>query len=433
MIDRLAPRLPFFYGWVVVAVVFVTMALGVNARTAFSLLMPPILDEFAWDRGVTAGVFSFGFVITGLLGPLIGRMMYLHGPRVVMGLGIAATGVGLLLATLGSEPWHLYLSLGVLVGAGSSFLGYTGQALFLPNWFARRRGLAMGMAYAGVGAGSIFMFPWLQGLIESGGWRSACWTLGIVVLVVAGPLNVALLRRRPQDLGLQPDGDPTPVAGVPARGAGQVVDAAWAAVDWTLARAVRTARFWWVALALFGGLYAWYAVQVHQTKVLLESGFGAHEAAWALGAVSLAGIPGQILLGHLSDRIGREPVWTLAGLGFVTTYMALLWLDGTPDRTLLWVIILAQGLLGYGLTPVFGAVPTELFQGRHLGSIFGVMMLCGFGGGALGPWVMGRLHDATGDYRLAFVTGIVASILSIVAIWMAAPRKVRVVAGQVRG
>jgi MFS family permease len=427
--QRLARRLPFFYGWLIVAIVFVTMALGVNARTAFSLLMPPILAEFGWDRAVTAGAFSFGFFVTGLMSPALGRLMDARGPRFVMPLGVAATGAGLLLAAVAHQPWHLYLTLGVLVGAGSSFLGYTGQALFLPNWFARRRGLAIGIAYAGVGVGSIVMFPWFQALIEHAGWRSACVTLGVVVLVVAGPLNL-LLRRRPEDLGLRPDGDAAPAAGTTARAPLRVVDPAWAAVDWTLARAMRTARFWWVGLALFCGLYAWYAVQVHQTQVLREAGFSAAQAAWALGAVSLFGIPGQIALGALSDRVGREVVWTIGSLGFIVTYAALLMLVSLgPHPALLWVIVVAQGLLGYGVTPVFGAIPAEIFQGRHFGSIFGVLMLGGFAGGALGPWVMGALHDATGSYGPAFATGIAASALGIVAVWLAAPRKVRAVAG----
>ena len=427
--QRLARRLPFFYGWLIVAIVFVTMALGVNARTAFSLLMPPILTEFGWDRAVTAGAFSFGFFVTGLMSPALGSLMDARGPRLVMPLGVAATGLGLLLAAASSQPWHLYLTLGVLVGAGSSFLGYTGQALFLPNWFARRRGLAIGVAYAGVGVGSIVMFPWFQALIEHAGWRSACITLGVIVLVVAGPLNL-MLRRRPEDLGLRPDGDAAPAAGAPARAPLRVVDPAWAAVDWTLARAMRTARFWWVGLGLFCGLYAWYAVQVHQTQVLRDAGFSAAEAAWALGAVSLFGIPGQVALGHLSDRVGREIVWTLGSLGFVLTYVALLLL-GTqgPQPALLYVIVVAQGLLGYGVTPVFGAIPAEIFQGRHFGKIFGVLMLGGFAGGALGPWVMGALHDATGSYGPAFATGIGASLLGCLAVWKAAPRKVRAVGG----
>src|SRR3954468_11714910 len=153
-------RLPFFYGWLIVGVTFVTMAVGVNARTAFSLFFPPILSEFGWERGVTAGAFSFGFVVSGAVSPLIGRLMDRTGPRAVMELGVALMAGGLLLAPLTTQPWHLYLTIGVLVGAGSVCLGYSGQSLFLPNWFIRRRGLAMGLAFAGVGIGSITIFPW---------------------------------------------------------------------------------------------------------------------------------------------------------------------------------------------------------------------------------------------------------------------------------
>src|SRR5215468_6076389 len=109
------PRL--YYGWIVVAVVFVTMGLGVNARTSFSLLFPPILEEFRWDRGVTAGAFSFGFLVSAIMSPLLGRMMDRVGPRAVMELGVVLMTSGLLLAPLTAQPWHLYATLGVLVGA----------------------------------------------------------------------------------------------------------------------------------------------------------------------------------------------------------------------------------------------------------------------------------------------------------------------------
>src|SRR5947208_13929518 len=93
-------RLPFFYGWVLVAIAFVTMAVGVNARTAFSLLFPAILDEFGWDRGVTAGAFSFGFLISAVVTPFVGRLMDVRGPRLVIELGVVTMGLGMLLASL---------------------------------------------------------------------------------------------------------------------------------------------------------------------------------------------------------------------------------------------------------------------------------------------------------------------------------------------
>jgi len=423
-------RLPFFYGWVVVAVVFVTMGVGVNARTAFSLLFPPILDEFGWERGVTAGAFSFGFLVSAVLSPSLGRLMDRRGPRVVMEMGVGLMAVGLMLATLVRQPWHLYATLGVLVGGGSVCLGYTGQALFLPNWFVRRRGLAMSMAFAGVGVGSIILLPWLQGLIGRAGWRAACWALALLILVLLAPLNL-LLKRRPEDVGLEPDGDSASRETAAGHQAANVVDAAWVAVDWTLGRAARTGRFWWIMVGYFCGLFAWYAVQVHQTKYLVEIGFSPTYAAWALGFVSLAGIPGQIALGQLSDRIGREWVWTVGSLGFALCYLSLLLLRDSPTPTLLYVMVVAQGLLGYGLTSVIGAIPAEIFQGRHYGTIFGTLMLAAISGGAAGPWVTGALHDATGSYTLAFSLAIGGSALSAVAIWLAAPREVRAVAGRV--
>ncbi|MGH7278922.1 MAG: MFS transporter [Candidatus Rokuibacteriota bacterium] len=423
-------RLPFFYGWVVVAVAFVTMAVGVNARTAFSLLFPPILDEFGWERGVTAGAFSFGFLVSAALSPSLGRLMDRRGPRVVMEMGVGLVAAGLMLATLTRQPWHLYATLGVLVGGGSICLSYTGQALFLPNWFVRQRGLAMSVAFSGAGVGSIILLPWLQTVIERSGWRAACWAMGLLVLALLAPLNL-LLRRRPQDLGLQPDGDHAARQTTAAGPAANVVDPAWVAVDWTLGRAMRTARFWWVALGYFCGLYAWYAVQVHQTRYLVEVGFSPGDAAWALGFVSLAGVPGQIALGHLSDRIGREWVWTVGSVGFVLCYLALLLLRQSPTPALLYFMVISQGMLGYGLTSVIGAIPAEIFEGRHYGTIFGTLMLASIAGGAAGPWVTGVLHDATASYTAGFWIAIAGSAVSAVAIWLAAPRGVRAVAGRI--
>ena len=423
-------RLPIYYGWVIVAVVFVSMAVGVNARTAFSLFFPPILDEFGWERGVTAGAFSFGFIVAAVLSPSLGWLMDRHGPRLVMLIGAASMAAGLLLATLVSQPWQLYATLGVLVGGGSICLGYTGYSLFLPNWFVRRRGLAISLAFAGVGAGSIVLLPWLQLLIEADGWRQACWAMGVLVVVVVAPLNL-LLRKRPEDLGLSADGEPPAGNGAARRPAAVIADPAWVAIDWTLARAIRTRRFWWVAVGYFFALYIWYAVQVHQTRYLVEIGFDAHAAAWALGLVSLVAVPGQIGLGYLSDRVGREWVWSAACFGFALCYLALIALQHWPGPALLYFMIATQGALGYGMTSVMGAIAMEIFQGPHFGRIMGSLMLASIGGGAAGPWLTGLLYDATGSYAIAFCIAIAASAVSAAAMWLAAPRKVRPVAGGV--
>jgi MFS family permease len=247
------------------------------------------------------------------------------------------------------------------------------------------------------------------------------------LIVLLGPLNL-LLRRSPEDVGLRRDGL------VAVRGSSDrtvnVVDHVWTAVDWTLWRALRTQRFWWLAGGYFCGTFSWYAVQVHQTKYLIEIGFEPNEAAWALGLVSLAAVPGQIALGHLSDRIGREWVWMIGNLGFVVCYLCLIGLRSNPIPILLYAMILAQGTLGYSLTSVMGPMPAEIFEGRHYGSIFGTVMVAAILGGAAGPWITGVLYDVTGAYSVAFGTAAGCSLISILAIWLAAPRKVRAVAGR---
>jgi MFS family permease len=426
-----AARLPFYYGWLIIGVAFVTMAIAVTARTAFSLLMPPLIAEFGWDRGLAAGAFSFGFLVSAVVSPLVGRVIDRRGPRIVIESGVVLVTAGLLLAPFIENPWHLYATLGVLVGAGANLMTFTAHSQFLPNWFVRRRALAISIAFSGVGVGAIVLLPWLQSIIEHDGWRASCWAMGLLVLFVLGPLNF-LVRRRPQDIGLLPDGASQVGAGG-RRHAANIVDQAWASTEWTIARALRTGRFWWIVVGFFCALFAWYAVQVHQTKYLIEVGFTPIVAAWGLGIVSVVAIPGQIGLGALSDRIGREWVWTAGCSGFAICYAALIALEHSPSSVLLWLMVISQGSLGYALTSVMGPIVAEIFEGPHYGSIFGTITIALIGGGAAGPWVSGVIHDATGSYRLAFLLAIACCVVSAAAIWMAGPRKVRMVPGRVVG
>ncbi len=424
-------RLPFYYGWVIIGIAFVTMAVGVTARTAFSLFLPPLIDEFHWDRGLAAGAFSFGFLVSAILSPIVGRIIDVRGPRVVILTGVALLTAGSFLAPYIAEPWQLYATLGLLVGGGANMMTYTAHSQFLPNWFVRRRALTISIAFAGAGVGGIVILPWLQSIILAEGWRAACRAMGWLVLLVVLPISL-FVYKRPQDIGLLPDGAAASPASATKQHAANVVDPAWASIEWTLARALRTMRFWWIVIGYFCALIAWYAVQVHQTKYLTEIGFTPVVAAWALGAVSVIGIPGQIILGALSDRLGREWIWTAGCAGFVACYAALIALEHAPSMALLYVMVFVQGFFGYALTSVLGAIVAEIFEGPHYGTIFGAVSVSLLGGGAAGPWIAGVIHDATGSYKLAFVLNVGCCIVSAAAIWAAAPRKVRLVPGRVR-
>src|SRR6516165_8049701 len=427
--DHWSSRLPFYYGWLIVGIGFVTMAIGVTTRTAFSLLMPPLIGEFGWQRGLAAGAFSFGFLVSAQLSPIVGRVMDAQGPRVVILTGVLLTTAGLLLAPAIERPWHLYATLGVLVSAGANMMTYTAHSQFLPNWFVRRRALAISIAFAGAGVGAVLLLPWLQTIILTKGWRASCVAMGWLVLFGIAPLN-SLVRRDPTEVGQNVDGDNASPEMTAKRSAAAIINPTWAATEWTLGRAARTARFWWIALGYFLALIAWYAVQVHQTKYLVEIGFSPLVAAWGLGAVSVIAIPGQILLGALSDRVGREWIWTAGCLGFAVSYAALLGLEHWQSSVLLYSMVFAQGFFGYALTSVMGPIVAEIFDGPHYGAIFGTITVALIGGGAAGPWLAGAIHDGTGSYRWAFLLIIGLCLVSAMAVWIAGPRKIRLVPGR---
>lgn len=132
-------------------------------------------------------------------------------------------------------------------------------------------------------------------------------------------------------------------------------------------------------------------------------------------------------MGWLSDRIGREWVWTFACAGFFCTYVFMLLLGRHPSAELVWGMVIAQGFFGYGMTPAIGAIPADLFQGRAYGRIFGVIAIFGSTGASIGPVVFGLVHDATGSYDLGCYIAMVLATLSAILIWLSAPRKVRAI------
>ena len=184
-----------------------------------------------------------------------------------------ADGGGLLLAPLTTQPWHLYVTWACWSAPAASASAIPASRCSCRTGSSAAAGSPWGIAFAGVGIGSVTLLPWVQHMIERTGWRTACTAMGMLVLVVLAPINL-LLRKRPEDIGLLPDGDAAP----PATSAQAAFERGRSGLGWhrlDAARAMRTARFWWIALGYFCGLYIWYAVQVHQTKFLLDIGFSA--------------------------------------------------------------------------------------------------------------------------------------------------------------
>ena len=266
--------------------------------------------------------------------------------------------------TVITDPIGLYIAVGLLIVNGSMAMSYIVHSMFLPNWFVRNRGLAVGIAFSGVGVGSLVLLPLFQNIIALNGWREACLQMAIIVCVAIIPINVLLQRNAPTDMGLQPDGDAVPAEmGGPAKGAELIRDHAWAGTDWTISNAMFTMRFWALFIAFFGALFVWYGLQAHQTKFLLDKGFSSNFAATALGMAAFFGIFGQIGIGALSDRVGRELAWTISLAGFGAASILMVLIGKSPSTELVYLAMAAQGLFGYGMASLFGAITAEVFAG----------------------------------------------------------------------
>jgi len=428
-------RLPFFYGWIVVAVSFVCFAVGYATWNSFSIFYVAILDDFGWSRAATAGVFSVFTIVYGLNAPIAGSLTDRYGPRRLLPIGALILGLGLLLTTRLSTLWEFYLLYGVVAAVGLSAIGTVPTFSVLSNWFIKKRGTAGGIATAGIGVGMLLFVPLLQGVINNHGWRAAYLLLSIVIVAVI-PVTVLLFHRhRPQEMGLMPDGERRKDTASPASTSqlspdNLVVDREWTSREWTLRSAMHTHRFWLVSMARFLEMACLQTIMTHQAAFFVDEGFDNLLAASIVGIVGIMGSCGKILWGTVSDRIGRESTYLIAficgtvGVGALLTIQA-----GSPG----WMLYAYGAIYGlcYGVSAVLCPVMMgDIFQGKSFGAILGGAYVLGNAGSAIGAFLGGYVFDVTGAYHWAFMLTIPGMWLSCLLYWLAAPRKVRRVAGR---
>jgi len=195
-----------YYGWIVVAVMFVTLFFVLGFRYAFGVFYVAILDDTGWMRAQTAGIFSVAMVVYALFSIISGALFDAIGPRRQFPIGAALLAVGLVLCATIVEPWQVYVYYGVLVGISYALLGFIPHMAFVPRWFIRRRGLASGLVAGGIGMGSLVLSVVSEDLVAWLGWRYTFGLYGLLALLLI-PLTALLHRDSPQSVGLLPDGD----------------------------------------------------------------------------------------------------------------------------------------------------------------------------------------------------------------------------------
>ncbi|MBA7517281.1 L-lactate transporter [subsurface metagenome] len=247
---------------------------------------------------------------------------------------------------------------------------------------------------------------------------------GIVMAIVI-PLASLFIRRTPDEVGLAPDGTGEASGRATQSGKILIVNKEWASTDWTLRKALGTYQLWLMFLVFMCYSISFNLVVIHQPIHCEDIGFSAMFAASIFGLAGFTTIVGN-LGSFISDRIGRERTYTLGTLGMIIGVCALMVVT-TSQVWLVYIYAVFFGISVGIITPVSFSSGADLFAGKHFGAINGFILL-GFGvGGALGPWFGGYIFDVAGNYTLAFITTNMIIAASCAFVWLAAPRRVRLI------
>jgi MFS family permease len=378
--------------WLIVAALFV-VTYGVSTPlAAYGVFLPVLAEAFGWSRGAISTALSLNLLVGGVAGFAIGALADRYGPRVMLIVTVALAGAAFALVAAVDALWQLYLFVGVLGGVGMSSF-YLLATMTAARWFEAGRGLALALVLVGFNLGYISGGPLAAELIARLGWRAAYALLGggCGLITMLAALTVRLPRAAETTALRRPAAGASVAA--PAGGAPALEP------NVTLSDALVDPQQWGlnVAWLLLGGLT--FMISVHIVPFARDQGVSLTGASLALTAYGLGAASGRIMAGAVSDRVGPAATIHAAYLIQALALAALLWV---PSREALLATLVAFGL-GFAAadTMIVKAIP-DVFGGRALGAIMGVLTLGWRFGAALGPAAAGFLYDVTGSYVVPF-------------------------------
>lgn len=395
-----------FYGWVVIGGAFLVLFLAYGTQYAFGVFFSALLEEFGWSRAGLAGAFSTYAFVYSSFALVTGRLTDRWGPRVVIAVGGGFLGLGLAGMSQVTALWQPFVLYGLVAALGMS-TAYVPCNATIVRWFVRRRGLAVGIASAGGSLGTFALPPVAHLLVSHLGWRGAYVAFG---LAIAAALNVIALgmRRDPESLGLRPDGDAAPPAGI-------VPDTE---PSFTVAEAMRTRAFWQIYAVFSATWVPVFIPLVHLVPHARDLGVEPLWAATLVSALGIAAVVGRLLMGGLSDRIGRRPTLAFAFAAQAAAFVALAWASTLPG---LYAATVAFGFSYGAVSTLFPAVVSDFFGRAHAGSLVGLLFALAAPTAALGPLGAGWAYDHYRDYGLAWWTAAVFNLIALFALAFARP------------
>jgi sugar phosphate permease len=395
-----------FYGWWIVGAMFVELMIGSGLTFwSFTVYISPLEDEFGWSRAQMAGAFSVGEVVFGLTAPFAGRVIDRVGAR--RSIAIGTFGVFLSFSLLARvETFWQYAAAFAVQSFAFTWVSSLPFQWTLTQWFVRRRGLAFGVATAGFGLGGSVILPLVALMIDTWGWRASYQISGVIVLVTFLPIALFLLRNRPADLGLYPDGDATPPP--PSAALGQ------SGRTWTLAELVRSRSFWLLALAQLFFFGALLSFGLHSVPFFESAGYSAAFGATIVALASLIRTPARIVAGWALDRVQSLPA--VASVVAVLHAVCLLLLAVSTEIVALGAFVVLWGLAGATGPLIFSLVTAKRFGTASFATVSGALLTAETSAAVLLPPLGGLLYDVQGTYQVALLLYAASFLLSAV-VW----------------
>jgi MFS family permease len=393
----------FFYGYIIVIAAFIIQVLMFGSRTSFGVFFKPMIAEFGWTRALISGAFSISTVVQGFFGIVMGSLNDRLGPRMVMTLCGFLVGLGLMLISLISTAWQLYLFYVVFIGIGMGGV-FTPPMSTVARWFVKRRSVMTGIVIAGAGIGGLILPPVINWLISTYGWRNSYVIIGALVLVII-ILVAQFLRRDPTQMGQLPYGENK--GGEPRLDLGTE--------GFSFKEAAGTGQFWIVFSMFFCLGYGAFSIIVHIVPHTTDLGISAATAANILAVINGVHLVGGIVLGGFADRIGNRQTYIIC---FILMSAALFFLLTARE---VWMFYLSAAVLGFGgggAATLESPLVADLFGIRSHGLILGFHSFSLTIGAAVGPFMAGYIFDLTGSYQVAFIVcaalGVVGLILAVI-------------------
>jgi MFS family permease len=415
---RVAPRLSgqAHYAWLVLGLVFVTLIAAAAVRASPSVLIVPLEQAFGWSPTTISLAISLNLVLYGVVGPFAAALMQRFGVRRTAIGALLLLESGVLASTEMTEPWHLVVLWGVLVGTGAGTLGPVLGATVVNRWFTARRGLAMGIVTASSAAGQLIFLPTMASIAVNDGWRPAILMVALALAAVI-PLVALFLPERPEAMGLRPYGDSgnappaKPVAANPL-----VVALA------VLGRGVKTGDFWiFLVTLMICGASANGLVGTHLVAFCFDNGIPEVQAAWLLAAMGAFNIIGATASGWLSDRYDNR----LLLMGFFGLRgLSLLYLPYSRfDFATLSVFALFYGLDWIATVPPMMRLLNDKFGKTDAPIVYGWIFIghqLGAGSIALAA---GALRAIFGSYLVPFMlSGTLCLVAAMLVLRLNTPR-----------